>query len=137
MKSIRHWCQEMQPQDRGRLAPVSLPLADLYAIKGRTAEPICCRRPALRPSRETLVLVREPQHLPSGQLVVQCELIFSSPGHAPTVKAFIALAVTFCLLAVGAIVAASTRHLEGWYLYFVVAAVVVGLAIVIAIVLAP
>jgi hypothetical protein len=53
------------------------------------------------------------------------------------VKAFITLAVTFCLLAVAAIVAASTRRLEGWYLYLVAAAVVVGLAIVIAIVLAP
>ena len=38
------------------------------------------RRELFRPGREAFVLVREPQHLPSGQLVVQCELIFGSPG---------------------------------------------------------
>jgi hypothetical protein len=127
----------MQPQDRRWLAPVSLPLADLYVIKGAppSRSAVGGRRSVQAARRSYLFASRNIS--PSGQLVVQCELIFGSPGHAPTVKAFIALAVTFCLLAVGAIVAASTRHLEGWYLYFVVAAVVVGLAIVIAIVLAP
>jgi hypothetical protein len=53
------------------------------------------------------------------------------------VKAVIALVVTPCLLAVVAIVAASTRSLEGWYMYLLAAAVIVGLAIAIAIALAP
>jgi hypothetical protein len=54
-----------------------------------------------------------------------------------TLKAFIALVVTWCLLAVAAIVASSARRFEGLYLYFVAAAVFVGLAIVVAIAMAP
>jgi hypothetical protein len=54
-----------------------------------------------------------------------------------TLKAFIALVVTWCLLAVAAIVAASTRRFEGLYLYLVAASVFVGLAIVVAIAMAP
>ena len=54
-----------------------------------------------------------------------------------TLKAFIALGVTWCLLAVVAIVAASTRRFEGFYRYFVAAAAFVGLAIVVAIATAP
>jgi hypothetical protein len=53
------------------------------------------------------------------------------------VKVIIALVVTWCVLTVAAIVAASTRHLEGWDIYLVVAAIIVGLAFVIAIALAP
>jgi hypothetical protein len=53
------------------------------------------------------------------------------------VKTFNALAVTFWLLAVAAIVAASTGRFEGWDVYLVAAAIVVGLAIVIAIALLP
>jgi small-conductance mechanosensitive channel len=53
------------------------------------------------------------------------------------VKALVALVVTFCLLAVAAIVAASTRRFEGRDVYLVAAAVVVGLAIAIAIALLP
>jgi hypothetical protein len=52
-------------------------------------------------------------------------------------KAFTALVVTWCLLAVAAIVAASTRRFEGWYMYLLVGAVLVGLVIVVAIALTP
>jgi hypothetical protein len=54
-----------------------------------------------------------------------------------SLKAFIALVVTWCLLAVAAIVAASIRRFEGWYMHLVTAAVLVGLVIVVAIALAP
>jgi hypothetical protein len=54
-----------------------------------------------------------------------------------TLKAFIALVVTWCLLAVAAIVAASTRRFEGLYMYLVAASLFVGLAIVVAIAMAP
>jgi hypothetical protein len=50
-----------------------------------------------------------------------------------SLKAFIALVVTWCLLAVAAIVAASIRRFEGWYMHLVAA----GLVIVVAIALAP
>ena len=54
-----------------------------------------------------------------------------------TLKAFIALVVTWCLLAVAAVVAASTQRFEGLYMYLVAAAVFVGLVIVAAIAIAP
>ena len=54
-----------------------------------------------------------------------------------TLKAFIALVVTGCLLAVAAVVAASTKRFEGSYLYLVAAAVLIGLVIVAAIAMAP
>src|SRR5215470_2222862 len=54
-----------------------------------------------------------------------------------TLKAFIALVVTWCLLAVAAVVAASTQRFEGLYMYLVAAAVLVGLVIVGAIAIAP
>src|SRR5262249_45047310 len=54
-----------------------------------------------------------------------------------TLKAFIALVVTWCLLAVAAVVAASTQRFEGLYMYLVAAAVLVGLVIVAAIAIAP
>jgi flagellar biosynthesis protein FliR len=53
-----------------------------------------------------------------------------------TLKAFIALVVTWCLLAVAAVVAASTKRFEGSYLYLVAAAVLIGLVIVAAIAMA-
>ena len=54
-----------------------------------------------------------------------------------TLKAFIALVLTWCLLAVAAIVAASIQRLENLYMYVVAAAVFVGLIIVAAIAMAP
>jgi hypothetical protein len=54
-----------------------------------------------------------------------------------TLKAFIALVVTWCLLAVAAVVAASTKRFEGLYMYLVATAVLVGLVIVAAIAIAP
>jgi hypothetical protein len=54
-----------------------------------------------------------------------------------TLKAFIALVVTWCLLAVAAVVAANTQRFEGLYMYLVAAAVLVGLVIVAAIAMAP
>jgi hypothetical protein len=54
-----------------------------------------------------------------------------------TLKAFIALVVTWCLLAVAAVVAASTQRFEGLYMYLVAAAVLLGLVIVAAIAMAP
>ena len=54
-----------------------------------------------------------------------------------TLKAFIALVVTWCLLAVAAVVAASTQRFVGLYMYLVAAAVLVGLVIVAAIAIAP
>jgi hypothetical protein len=53
-----------------------------------------------------------------------------------TLKAFIALVVTWCLLAV-AVVAASIQRFEGLYMYLVAAAVLIGLVIVAAIAMAP
>jgi len=52
-----------------------------------------------------------------------------------TLRAFIALVVTWCLLAVAAIVATSIQRFED--LYVLVAAVFVGLIIVAAIAMAP
>jgi hypothetical protein len=54
-----------------------------------------------------------------------------------TLKAFIALVVTWCLLAVAAVVAASIQRFEGLYMYLVAAAVLIGLVIVTAIAMAP
>jgi hypothetical protein len=54
-----------------------------------------------------------------------------------TLKAFIALIVTWCLLALAAVVAASTQRFEGLYMYLMAAAVLVGLVIVTAIAMAP
>jgi hypothetical protein len=54
-----------------------------------------------------------------------------------TWKAFIALVVTWCLLALAAILAASTQRFERWYMYLVAAAVLVGLVIAVAIALVP
>jgi hypothetical protein len=53
------------------------------------------------------------------------------------VKSLIVFVFTWCLLVVAAVVAAGTRRFEGWDIYLVVAVVVVGLAIVIAIALLP
>jgi hypothetical protein len=53
------------------------------------------------------------------------------------VKLVIALIIIWCLLVIAAIVAASTRRFDGWDIYLVAAAVVVGLAVVIAIALLP
>jgi len=46
-----------------------------------------------------------------------------------TLKAFIALVVTWCLLAVAAVVAASTQRFEGLFMYLVAAVVLIGLVI--------
>jgi flagellar biosynthesis protein FliR len=54
-----------------------------------------------------------------------------------TLKAFIALIVTWCLLALAAVVAASTQRFEGLYMYLMAADVLVGLVIVTAIAMAP
>ena len=54
-----------------------------------------------------------------------------------TWKALIALVVTWCLLAVAAILAASTKRLERWYMYFVAASVLVGVLTALAITLLP
>ena len=58
-------------------------------------------------------------------------------GLALTVKALIALVVIWCVLVLAAVVAASTRRFQGSDIYLAIAAVVVGLAIAIAIVLLP
>lgn len=54
-----------------------------------------------------------------------------------TLKAFIALVVTWCLLAIAAVVASSTKRFEGFYMYLVAAVVLIGLVIVAAIAMAP
>ena len=54
-----------------------------------------------------------------------------------TLKTFVALVVTWCLLAVATVVAASNQRFAGLYLYVVAAAVLVGLVIVAAIAMAP
>ena len=54
-----------------------------------------------------------------------------------TLKAFIALVLTWCLLALAAILAASTHRFERWYMYLVAASVLVGLVIAVAIALVP
>jgi hypothetical protein len=58
-------------------------------------------------------------------------------GVSFQVTAVLTLAVASYLLAVAAIVTASVRRFESVYLYFVAAAVVVGLCVVAAIMLAP
>src|SRR5215831_20630960 len=79
----------------------------------------------------------------SGPAVANCASLPSNLFRAVqgrtlmfTLKAFIALVVTWCLLAVAAVVAASTQRFEGLYMYLV-AAVLVGLVIVAAIAIAP
>jgi hypothetical protein len=57
-------------------------------------------------------------------------------GPVP-VKVLIALVIAWCLLVTAAVAATSTRRFEQWDIYLAGAAVVVGLAIVIAIVLLP
>jgi hypothetical protein len=54
-----------------------------------------------------------------------------------TWKAFIALVVTWGLLGMAAILAASTKRFERWYMYLVAASVLVGLVIALAIALVP
>jgi hypothetical protein len=51
--------------------------------------------------------------------------------------ALAALIVAWCLLVIAAIVTASVRRLEGACMYFVAASLAVGLAICVAIMLAP
>jgi hypothetical protein len=53
------------------------------------------------------------------------------------VKALIALVIAWCLLVAGVVVATSTERFPGWDTYLAGAAIVVGLAIVIAILLLP
>jgi hypothetical protein len=53
------------------------------------------------------------------------------------VKALIALVLIWCFLILAAIVAASTRRFQGWGIYLAMAAVAVGLAIAVVIVLLP
>jgi hypothetical protein len=54
-----------------------------------------------------------------------------------SVRVLIILVIAWSLLVAGAMVAAGTRRFEAWDIYLAGAAVVVGLAIVIAIVLLP
>ena len=54
-----------------------------------------------------------------------------------TLKAFVALVVTWCLLALGAILAASTQRFERWYMYLLAASVLVGLVIAVVIMFLP
>jgi CHASE2 domain-containing sensor protein len=88
----------------------------------------------------SVVLYREK----NGPAVANCASLPSNLFRAVqgrtlmfTLKAFIALVVTWCLLAVAAVVAASTQRFEGLYMYLVAAAVLVGLVIVAAIAIAP
>ena len=53
------------------------------------------------------------------------------------VKVFIALVIAWCLLVAAAVAATSTRRFEAWDIYLAGAAVIIGLAIVIAIALLP
>jgi hypothetical protein len=57
-------------------------------------------------------------------------------GPVP-VKVLIAHVIAWCLLVAAAVAATSTRRFEQWDIYLAGAAVVVGLAIVVAIVLLP
>jgi hypothetical protein len=54
-----------------------------------------------------------------------------------TLQAFVAFVVTWCLLALAAILAASTQRFEQWYIYCVAAVVLVGVIIAVAIALVP
>jgi hypothetical protein len=53
------------------------------------------------------------------------------------VKVLIAIVIAWCLLVAAAVAATSTRRFEQWDIYLEGAAVVVGLAIVVAIVPLP
>ena len=52
-------------------------------------------------------------------------------------RVLIVLVIAWCLLVAAAMVAAGTRRVEAWDIYLAGAVVIVGLAIVIAIVLLP
>ena len=54
-----------------------------------------------------------------------------------TLKAFIALVLTWCLLALAAILAATAQRFERWYMYLLAASVLLGLVIAVAIALVP
>jgi hypothetical protein len=54
-----------------------------------------------------------------------------------SLKAFIALVVTWCLLVLAAILAASSKRFGRWYMYLVAAVILVGLVIGLAIALVP
>jgi membrane protein YdbS with pleckstrin-like domain len=57
--------------------------------------------------------------------------------RAAPVRVLIVLVIAWCLLVAAGMVAAGTRRFEAWDIYLAGAAVIVGLAIVIAIVLLP
>jgi hypothetical protein len=76
------------------------------------------------------------RHIESDVLVYGAPAIPDAwPGPSFQVTALVALIVTWCLLAVAAIVTASVRRFQGACMYFVAAGLAVGLAIVTAIVL--
>jgi hypothetical protein len=54
-----------------------------------------------------------------------------------TLKACIALVLTWCLLALAAILAATAQRFERWYMYLLAASVLLGLVIAVAIALVP
>ena len=57
--------------------------------------------------------------------------------RAAPVRVLTALVIAWCLLVAAAVAATSTRRFERWDIYLAGAAVVVGLAIIVAIVLLP
>jgi len=52
-------------------------------------------------------------------------------------KVVIVFVIAWCFLTIAVIVAASTRRFAAWDSYLLIAAVIVGLAVVVAIVMAP
>jgi hypothetical protein len=52
-------------------------------------------------------------------------------------KVVIVFVIAWCFLTIAVIVAASTRRFAAWDIYLLIAAVIVGLAVVVAIVMAP
>jgi len=54
-----------------------------------------------------------------------------------SMKVVIVFVIAWCFLTIAVIVAASTRRFAAWDSYLLIAAVIVGLAVVVAIVMAP
>jgi membrane protein YdbS with pleckstrin-like domain len=68
---------------------------------------------------------------------LRVEAISQQKTRPRPVKVLIALVVAWCLLVAAAVAATSTWLFEEWDIYLAGAAVIVGLAIVVAIVLLP
>jgi hypothetical protein len=128
-------------------APAAL-VVDAPPVGGGASRADCCKvahRPASSKHHVGSIAASVALYLgKNGPAVASCASLPSNLFRATqgrtlmlTLKAFIALVVTWCLLAVAAMVAASIQRFEDLYLYVVAAAVFVGLIIIAGIAMAP